>query len=124
MMKSIERESAKRLQRDPSGGGGGGSSDSQHMGEQSKTSRSCDSRSSPSSGGTEHPNQNDGDGGNGNKQNDVAGFLHRFAPNSRSDVGNELDLLDLVHETEQCAIVQSFALKCVAPCVTGQHPRQ
>ena len=123
-------DSDKRPRMDPSGGGEGGSRDPRAMGGHSKTFGSEDSPSGPggSSGGAEPPSERGGGGGSGdgdgdgNTQNNMARVLRRFAPNSSSDVGNELDLLDMVDETEQYAIVRSFAEKHIAPYMTGQYP--
>jgi hypothetical protein len=64
--------------------------------------------------------QNNDNAGDGNRTMDMARALRRFAPHSNSDVANELDLLDMVDETEQYEIVRSFAAKHIVPFMTGQ----
>ncbi|CAJ1953891.1 unnamed protein product [Cylindrotheca closterium] len=45
----------------------------------------------------------------------MADSLSLFAPPASRDVGNELDLLDMVDESEQYEIVRSFAAKHIVP---------
>lgn len=62
--------------------------------------------------------RNSGDAGDANYVTDVAKALRRFAPHS--DVSNELDLLDMVDETEEYEIIRNFAAKHIVPYTTGQ----
>ena len=45
----------------------------------------------------------------------MASALSLFAPPSDRDVANELDLVDMVGESEQYEIVRSFAAKHIVP---------
>lgn len=51
----------------------------------------------------------------------MATILSLFAPPADRDVANELDLLDMVDESEQYEIVRSFAVEHIAPYMTGQY---
>jgi hypothetical protein len=112
-----EEHESKRARRDF--GGGGGSFQTQDgkpagRGHQPPPS----GPGSNSSSGMEF--QNNDNAGDGNRTMDMARALRRFAPHSNSDVANELDLLDMVDETEQYEIVRSFAAKHIVPFMTGQ----
>ena len=49
----------------------------------------------------------------------MASALSLLAPPSYRDVGNELDLLDMVDKNEQYEIVRAFAAKHIVPHMTG-----
>ena len=49
----------------------------------------------------------------------MASALGLFAPPADRDVANELDLLDMVDESEQYEIVRSFTVKHIVPFMTG-----
>jgi hypothetical protein len=75
------------------------------------------SASSRGGGGTANENNQSAVGG-GAPMN-LASALSLFAHPTDRDVANELDLLDMVDESEQYEIVRSFALKHIVPFMTG-----
>jgi hypothetical protein len=88
-----------------------------------------DSKPSPSGGADQRPpsgsSSRGGDTGHKNYQDaggaavNMASTLSLFAPPSERDVANELDLLDMMEESEQYEIVRSFAAKHIVPYMTG-----
>jgi hypothetical protein len=106
----------KRARRDADGGSGGSSYQTQDRKPAGWEHQPPPSGSGGSSSGMGF--QNNGDTGDGNYATDVARALRRFAPHS--DVANELDLLDIVDETEQYEIIRNFAAKHIVPYTTGQ----
>ena len=79
-----------------------------------------DAGSSSRSGGTAHQNNQGDAGGGGGAPMSMASALGLFAPPADRDVANELDLLDMVDESEQYEIVRSFTSKHIVPFMTGQ----
>jgi hypothetical protein len=71
------------------------------------------------SGDTSHQNNQGDSGGSVNASMSMARMLSLFAPPCERDVANELDLLDMVDESEQYEIVRSFALKHIVPYMKG-----
>jgi hypothetical protein len=60
-----------------------------------------------------------GGGEGGTAPMSPASALSLFAPPAYRDVANELDLLDMVDESEQYEIVRSFASKHIVPYMIG-----
>lgn len=78
-------------------------------------------QSANSSTRSDLPSQNSvGDGcqGGGSNQS-VADALSLLLSPSNRDVGNELDLLDMVDESEQYEIIRSFAARHIVPYMSG-----
>ena len=108
------------------------SNDSHSPDQDSKPSPSCgadqpptsgnDAGSSSRSGGRAQLNNQVTAGGGGGKgaPMSMASALSLFAPPADRDVANELDLLDMVDESEQYEIVRSFTSKHIVPFMTGR----
>ena len=128
VIQSTVKDSNKRSRRvfDGSGGGAGSSSPD----EESKPSGVGDwhpnsgpypdAALSSGSGATAHQSNNCA-GGGGYLTMDIASTLSLFAPPANRDVANELDLLDMVDESEQYDIVRSFAMKNIVPYMRGGY---
>ena len=111
MGKIAEDHDRKRSRRDAGGGSGGSNSQTQDRTLARWERQPPPSGPGGSSSGMEF--QDNGAAGDGNQPMDMARGLRLFAPHSNRDVANELDLLDMVDESEQYEIVRSFAAKYI-----------
>lgn len=89
--------------------------------DQHPTSGTDASASARGGAGTAHENNQGAAGGGGSATMSMASALSLFAPPTDRDVANELDLLDMVDESEQYEIVRSFAAKHIVPYMTGSY---
>mmetsp|Transcript_34255 Transcript_34255/g.83086 ORF Transcript_34255/g.83086 Transcript_34255/m.83086 type:complete len:375 (+) Transcript_34255:384-1508(+) len=76
------------------------------------------------SGRSPQNNQGGECGRDGEPSMSMADSLSLFAPSASRDVGNELDLLDMVDESEQYEIVRSFVGRHIVPYMTGSAGEQ
>jgi hypothetical protein len=104
----------KRARREDWGGGDG----SQAKQQANPPPRGGLLQSTPSESPTGLAFGDNSDARGGNQMMQNARALSLFAP--QSDVANELDLLDMVDENEQYAMVRSFASRHIVPYMRGQ----
>jgi len=118
----LDNDNPKRQRMSPGSGNGGGSSEQGTSSTPEPAQRHTSSGPANESTGRSQPQ---GDQADQLRDTltvmDKVDVLRRFAPRYNDDVADELDLLDMVDQSEQLEIIRSFAMKHIVPHMYGDY---
>jgi len=118
----LANDNPKRQRMSPGSGNGGGSSEQGTSSTPEPAQRHTSSGPANESTGRSQPQGGQADQcSNTLTVMDKAYVLRRLAPRYNDDVADELDLLDMVDQSEQLEIIRSFAMKHIVPHMYGDY---